>query len=187
MDAIKRGILTCFFWGFVSIALAEEGATLLSDKQEDEIINLVYSQLRGSIEQLEKNIERCEMLERSNVLDPTLFQSLSLTEQEKRIALSYFGFMAQSKCEDTELLANIYLEFAQFKDMEKYYKGKNIINVIETDKYLDLICCMILRRHAESKWKYLKIAPEIRKKLERMPELQEPFDVIKSAKIMKLL
>ena len=184
MDAIKRGILTCFFWGFVSIALAEEGATLLSDKQEDEIINLVYSQLRGSIEQLEKNIERCEMLERSNVLDPTLFQSLSLTEQEKRIILGYFGYLAQSKCEDTRLWANIPLELAQLKDMEKYYKGKNII---KTEQYLDIICCMISRRYFESKWKYLKIAPEVRKKLERMPELQEPFDVIQTTKIMGLL
>ena len=184
MDAIKKGIMACFLWGFASMALAEEGATLLSDKQEDEIINLVYSQLRASIEQLETNIDRCEILARKNVLKPKLFQSLPLTEQEKRIALSYLSYVAQSECEDTRLWANIPLELAQLKDMEKYYKGENII---KTEQYLDIICCMISRRYFELKWEYLKIAPEVRKKLERMPELQEPFDVVQTTKIMGLL
>ena len=184
MDAVKKGILSFFLWSLASVALAGEGATLLSDKQEDEIINLVYSQLRASIKQLETNIDRCEILARKNVLEPKLFQSLPLTEQEKRIVLGYFGYLAQSECEDTRLWANIPLELAQLKDMEKYYKGENII---KTEQYLDIICCMISRRYFELKWEYLKIAPEVRKKLERMPELQKPFDVVQTTKIMGLL
>ncbi|HEB92558.1 MAG TPA: hypothetical protein ENI94_03645 [Gammaproteobacteria bacterium] len=187
MDAIKRGILACFFWGFVTVASAEEGATFLSDPQEDEIIDLVYSQLRASIEELEKNIEKCEILERNNVLDPTLLQRLPLTDQEKRTSLGYFLYIAQNECYGAELFAKIHLEFAQLKYMEKYYKGKNIKNIEKTEQYLDSICCMVSRRHFESKWKYLKIAPEIRKELERMPELQKPFDVIKSVRGMGLL
>ncbi|HEB92177.1 MAG TPA: hypothetical protein ENI94_01650 [Gammaproteobacteria bacterium] len=184
MGAAKQWFIACLLWVFMSASFAEEGATLLSDEQEDEIINLAYSQLKASIEELEKNIDQCEILARKNVLDAALFQSLLLTDQEKRIAISYLSYMAQSECEDTRLWANIHLEYAQFKDIEKYYKGKNII---KTDIDLEIICCMISRRYFESKWKYLKIAPDVRKKLERMPELQKPFDVIQTVKTMGLL
>ena len=183
MDVVKQWLIVCFLWGFSSVSFAEEGSTLLSDEQEDEIINLVYTQLKTSIEALNKSAERCGILARKNVLDPKLFQSLVLSDQEKRTALSYFSGIAQNECEDTRLLANISLEYAQLKDIEKYYKGKNII---KTDVDLEIICCMISRRYFESKWKYLKISPDVRKKLERMPELQKPFDVIASAKRMGL-
>ncbi|MCF6212152.1 MAG: hypothetical protein L3J88_11495 [Gammaproteobacteria bacterium] len=75
------------------------------------------------------------------------------------------------------------MEFAQFKHIEKSYKGKNII---ETEDYLEDICCMSASSRFETIWRYLKIAPEIREKLERIPELQKPFSAIAAAKKMGL-
>ncbi|VAW86391.1 hypothetical protein MNBD_GAMMA18-512 [hydrothermal vent metagenome] len=40
-------------------------------------------------------------------------------------------------------------------------------------------------RRFEAKWRYLKNAPEIREKLERIPALQKPFNSIKTAKKME--
>jgi len=44
---------------------------------------------------------------------------------------------------------------------------------IKTVYELETICCMGLRSHYRGIWLYLKIAPEIRKKLEQIPEKQK--------------
>jgi len=183
MAAVSKRFIVFFLWVFVSAAAAEESAMLINPQQEDEIINLAYTQMQGSFEALENKIEQCRILAKNNTLPPTLFKSLPLTEQEMRVILGHFKSLTQEKCEDMGLWAKLAMEFAQFKHIEKYYKGKN---TIETAVNFETICCISSEGRFEEKWNYLKIAPEIREKLERIPELQQPFDFIKTAEIMGL-
>ncbi|MCF6364128.1 MAG: hypothetical protein L3J88_12470 [Gammaproteobacteria bacterium] len=183
MVVVNKGFLVFLFWGFASIASAEKDATSINEPQEDEIINFAYTQMKASVEELERKIDECDILTKNNTLSPALFQSLSLTKQEARIALGYFSSRAQEKCEDMGLWAKVTMEFAQFKYVEKYYKGKNII---KTENHFETICCVGSTNRLKMKWKYLRISPEIREKLERMPELKKPFSFIQTAKIMRL-
>ncbi len=184
MVAIKKSFFVCLFWFIASVAWSVEDPTLINKQQEDEIIDLAYVKMRASIEALERKIDECEALEKGTVLDPTLFRSLPLTKQEIRTVLSHFRSLAQERCEDMRLWAKAAMEFAQFKYIEKFYKGRNII---ETENDFEVICCMSSVRRFETKWRYLKIAPGIRAKLERIPSLQKPFNMIETAKIMGLL
>ncbi len=183
MVVVKKGIVVGLLWVIASAAWAKEDPTFINEQQEDEIINLAYTKMRASIGMLERKIDECKALAKDTTLDPALFQSLPLTKQEARTALGYFRSYAEDKCEGKELWAKIAMEFAQFKHIEKLYKGENII---ETESYLEMICCMSARSHFETIWRYLKIAPEIREELERMPELQEPFNAIATARKMGL-
>ncbi|MCF6363110.1 MAG: hypothetical protein L3J88_07160 [Gammaproteobacteria bacterium] len=183
MVAVKKNFIVFLLWVAVSAAWAEEDPTFINKQQEDEIINLAYTQMRASIEALERKIDECKALAKDTTLDPALFQSVPLTKQEARTALSYFRSRAQEKCEDMGLWAKIAMEFAQFKHIEKFYKGKNII---ETENDFEIICCMSSGSRFETIWRYLKIAPETREKLERIPALQEPFNMVEAAQKMGL-
>lgn len=184
MAAIRKGLIVYSLWIAVSVVWAGEDLTFADKQQEDEIINFAYTQMRTSIEELEKKIDACETLIRNNTLTPTLFQALPLTKQEARTTLKYFYSLAQHKCEGLDLWAKVTMEFAQFKHIERLYKGKNII---KTENNFEIICCSGSRSRYEEKWRYLKIGPETRKKLQRIPELMQPFDLVKTAEIMGLL
>lgn len=181
MAVVKRGFIIFLFWGFVSAASAEEASMFINEQQEDEIIDIAYVKMKELVEKLEKKIDECDILTKNNTLSPELLQSLPLSRQEARIALGYLSSRAQEKCEGMELWAKVAMEFAQFKYVEKYYKGKN---VIKTENYFETICCIGSPDRLKMKWKYLKISPEIREKLERQPELQKPFNFIQTAKVM---
>ncbi len=124
-------------------------------------------------------------MRRENILSPALFQSLPLTKQEIReVVLPRFHFLSLTKCEGEGLWAKAAIEFAQFKYIEKYYKGKN---VIDTGYYsFELICCMGSHYNIEVELKYRKLPSEIKEKLEHIPDLQKPFDLVKTAKNMGL-
>ncbi len=183
MVAIKKSFMACLVWVIVTTTWAEEDPTFINKQQEDEIIDLAYTQMMASLEELERKFDECKALAKETTLDPALFQSLPLTKQEARTALGYFRSHAEEKCEGMELWAKVTMEFAQFKYIEKSYKGKNII---KTENDFEVICCMSSGSRFETKWRYLKIAPEIREKLERIPELQKPFNLITTAEKMGL-
>jgi len=183
MVLVKQGFIVCLLWAVATVASAAEDPTFINQQQEDEIIHLAYTQMRASLEELERKIDECGEIEKNNALAPTLFQSLPLTKQEAGTALGYFSLYARDECEDLGLWAKVVMEFAQFKDIEKLYKGKNII---ETEGHLEIMCCMSSRSRLETIWRYLKIAPETRAKLERIPALQEPFNPVATAKKMGL-
>ncbi len=183
MVAVKKGFVACLLWVIVSAVWAEEDPTFINKQQEDEIIDLAYTQMRASIEELERKIDECKALAKETTLDPALFQSLPLTKQEARTALGYFRSRAEEKCQGMDLWAKVAMEFAQFKHIEKFYKGKNII---KTENDFEDICCMSSGSRFETIWRYLKISPEVREKLERIPALKKPFNSIKTAKKMGL-
>ncbi|MCF6210562.1 MAG: hypothetical protein L3J88_03450 [Gammaproteobacteria bacterium] len=184
MVAIKKGLMACLLWIVAATAWAGEDPEFINKQQQDEIINLAYTQMRASVEELEKKIDACELLIRNNTLSPVLFQTLSLTKQEARVTLKYFYSLAQHKCEGLELWAKVAIEFARFKYIERLYKGENII---KTENNFEIICCAGSRSRYEEQWQYLKIAPEVREQLERIPELMQPFDLVKTAEKMGLL
>ncbi len=183
MVAVEKGFIVCLFWSIVTVAWAKEDPTFINEQQEDEIINLAYTQMRTSTETLERRIGECKKLANDTILDPALLQSLPLTKQEARTVLGYFRSRAEEKCEGMWLWAKVTMEFAQFKYIEKFYKGRN---TIETENDLEILCCMSSRSRFETIWRYLKIAPEIRERLERIPELQKPFNFIATAERMGL-
>ena len=184
MAASRTALIVCFLWIVASTVWADKPSTVINEQQENEIINLAYTQMRASVEELEKKIDNCEALIRKKTLTPTLFQALPLTKEEAKTTLKYFYSLAQHQCEGMELWAKTAMEFAQFKYIEKLYKGKNII---KTENNFEIICCAGSRSRFEEKWNYLKILPEIRQKLERIPELKQPFNLVRTAEKMGLL
>lgn len=185
MAIVKKSVMVCFFWVVASVIWAEESSVLLSEKQEDEVIGLAYATMMETIKKLDKKINECKELRRENILSPALFQSLPLTKQEIRaVVLPRFHFLSLAKCEGEGLWAKASMEFAQFKYIEKYYKGKN---VIDTGYYsFELLCCMGSHYNVEVELKYRQLSSEMREKLERISELQKPFDFIKTIKKMGL-
>ncbi|MCF6324898.1 MAG: hypothetical protein L3J89_11355 [Gammaproteobacteria bacterium] len=179
-----NSFVACLLWIISFTAWAEEDPMFINKQQEDEIINLAYIQMRESIEELERKIDECRILVKATTLDPALFDEFSLTKQEAITALGYFVSLAQSNCEGKNLWATVAMEFAQFKNLEIFYKGQNII---KTEYDFELICCMISTSHFKTKWRYLQLPPQIRKKLERIPALQKPFNFVITAKKMGLI
>lgn len=173
MVVTNQIVVACFFWACVSVTWAE-GSALLSEKQENQIIDFAYTTMRATVEELEEKMDECEKSRKESFLDPTLFQSLSLTKQDLKKILLRFHFVAMAKCEGEALWAKAAVKFAQFKYIEKYYKGKNII---ETENNFETICCTGSQSRLEIELNYRKISPEIRAKLERIPELQKPFNL----------
>lgn len=177
--------MVCFLWIFVSFAWAKEDSALLSEKQENEIIDFAYVTMMKTIERLDKKINECRILRKKNVLSPELFQLLPLTKQEiRQVVLPRFHFLSLTKCEGEELWAKASMEFAQFKYIEKYYKGKNTINT--GDYSFELICCMGSHYNLEIELKYRKLPSKIIEKLEQIPELQKPFNFTTTAEKMGL-
>jgi len=183
MAAVKQGFIVCLLWAIATAASAEEDPTFINEQQEDEMVHLAYTQMRASLEKLERKNDQCKALAKETTLDPALFQSLSLTKQEAKITFSYLSLRAEEKCEDIGLWAKVAMEFAQFKHIEKFYKDKNFI---KTENDFEVICCMGSVSRIKTKWRYLKIAPETREKLENIPALQKPFNSITTAKKMGL-
>ncbi len=181
---VVNSFVAFLLWVIVSTAWAEKDPTDINKQQEDEIINLAYMQMRVSIEELERKIDECKILEEKTTLAPALFESLDLTKQEARTALGYFSALAQRNCEGMGLWAKVTREFAQFKDIEFFYKGRNII---KTENHFEIICCMSATSRFRAKWRYLKLSPKSRENLERIPELQKPFDSYITAKKMGLI
>jgi len=62
MVVVNKGFLSIFIWGFASIASAEKDATPINEPQEDEIIDFAYTQMKASVEELERKIDECVYL-----------------------------------------------------------------------------------------------------------------------------
>ena len=182
MAVVSRGFMACFLCAFSLVAWADD--FVLDEKEKDRIINIAYTKAMATIEELNKRIGQCEKLEQETILSPALLQSLPLTDQQIRTVLVYFRLLSSEKCEGVELWEKAYMEFSRFKYIEAFYKGKNVIDTGFYD--LEVLCCIGSRSRFETTWRYMKIPLEIRKKLEQIPELQRPFNLIKAVDSMGL-
>jgi len=173
---IKIAFIVCFLCLLVS-GVSAESPMIINKQQEDEIINFAYKKMEASVEAFNNKIGECEKIGKKNVLTLTWLQLLPLTKLETRYVLLYFHAINEDKCVGAEIEERAIVDFVQFKSIEKDFKGKN---TIKTKLPFELVCCTGLRSHYRRMWRYLTIAPEIREKLEQIPELKQPFNFIKT-------
>jgi len=183
MVAISKYIVVCLLSTVAFIACAEQTKSPDQIYKEDQVINFAYNMMKKAIELLDGKIDECTKLAKETRLDPSLFESIELTTDELRAVLRRFLFQSIKKCEGGDLWGKATEAFARFKFIEKKYKGKNII---ETETTFEQICCGNVAIDINAELEYLKIAPEIRKKLENIPELQQPFNVFRVLEALKL-
>ncbi len=182
MAVTCRIFIMCSLCIFALAALAESTASL-SEKQKDQIVLLAYEKMIVSTDELERKIGGCEKIEKMNIFDPRPLRSLSLTDQEVKTILIRFHWQAQEECHGKNTWAEAITDSLQFKYVEKHYKGEN---VLKTRYNLDILCCDMSPKRYQAEWEYLEIDPEIRKKLEKISELQKPFNLSDAADKMGL-
>lgn len=169
--------------GFVCLLAVPSaaGEAIASDTtqedKENRIVQLALAKVNATIADLNSKVGECEKAGKENILAPELLQSLPLTDKEIITIVSYFLSRAENKCYGEELRAKATIEFLQFKYIEKYYKKEN---TIKPDLKLDTLCCIATPAFLEREQEYLKIDPKVRAKLEKLPELQQPFNFFRT-------
>ncbi len=166
--------------GFVCLLTlsSEAGEITASDKeQEDKIVQLALAKANATIADLNRKVGECKKAGEKNILAPELLRPLPLTDKEIITVVSYFLSRAEDKCYGEELRAKATIEFLQFEYIEKYYKKEN---TTEPDLKLDTLCCVAIPAFLEREQEYLKIDPKVRARLEKLPELQQPFNFFRT-------
>jgi len=182
MDVNIKFILTCFMLIFTLTAMAKQEPQF-KDTPEEKILQYTYSKLQRLTNQPEKKTTECARFRQNTILPKTIFKNLKLTKDERRTSLLYFSRLAEDKCAGKWLLGEAILALAQFKDLEKLYRGKNII---ETRYDIQTLCCLGWEGQAKVEMAYRKISPQNRKKLESNLLLQKPFNPINTADTLGL-
>lgn len=162
-----------------AIACAQEAATPY-EPTEKEILQFALERMDTAVAALDQRVRECETASK-RVLDPALMKSIPLSNSEWRIALSALDFRAGHKCwEDEHLLSRALMALMQFKAAEERYKGKNTIKTRYDPE--DLCCGLIWERKIIQELKYQRLDPQVRKVLESIPELREPFSLLSTVK-----
>ena len=171
MDAVTRILLAVCLSLFSVIAWAQ-GAAIPYEPTEKEILQSAFEQMDTALTALEHRSKECSKASK-RVLDPALFKSIALSDGEWRTALGTLHFRALGKCvEDDPLWGKALTALMRFKAVEKYYKGKNTIKTLYDPEDL---CCMGSKAQISIELRYQKLDPQVRKALESIPELNEPF------------
>ncbi len=157
------------------------GETTASDtKQGDkerQIVQLSLAKVNATIADLNRKVGECKKTSEKNILAPELLRPLPLTDKEIITVVSYFLSRAEDKCYGKKLRAKATMEFLQLKYIEKYYRMEN---TTEPDLKLDTLCCVATPAFLEREQEYLKIDPKVRARLEKLPELQQPFNFFRT-------
>jgi len=172
MDASFKIIITIFILSFAATTTASQKPHF-KNTHEEKVLHFTYSKLKRLTHLLENKTTARACTRKNTTLPKTIFKNLKLAKDEQRISLLYFSHHAQNKCIEKVIIA-----LAQFKELEKRYRGKNII---ETTYDLDILCCVVWEGQAEIEMAYHKISPKLRKKLESNPKLQKPFNPVSPA------
>ncbi len=168
---MTRALLAACLSLFSMIACAQETAADY-EPTEQEILWFALEQMSIAMTAFEDGARECVKVRR--VLDPALFKSISLSNNEWQLALDTLGLRAMKKCvEGGSVRGRALITLMQFKAAEKYYKGKNPTRTYEPE----FLCCVIWEREITQELKYQKLDPQARKVLESIPELNEPFDI----------
>lgn len=190
---IRGAFLLTLLLGFViSSAFAEKeslGRESLSSL-ESQMIDFSDQKMRKTINQLHQKIDICFEKIKNTKLDLTVInvlESMSLTPEELRTVLLYFNFYAQNKCEGLDTWAKASQDFAQFKYLEKKFTGKNTETIINNHIYtLNQLCCHN-EIYIEMELKYLNLPLSTRIELEKIIELQNPFNVSQAVETLEAL
>jgi len=177
MDVIFKLIITGIIVAFTLYAVAGQNPQF-KDTENEKILQYTYLKLQKLTDTLESKVKSCAIARKNRVLPKSIFKDLALTEAERRTSLLYFSRLAEDNCAGKELLGEVVIVLAQFKELEKRYRSAN---TIETKYDLETLCCLGWESNAKVEIAYRKIAPDIRQILESNAELQKPFNPISTA------
>ena len=132
---------------------------------------------------LNKKIKDCENLANNNLLDKNTLNNISLSKKELDYVLSYFYFHSLNECSKNER-GNSYFAYMKlfnfmqknFSKLEKLEEIQKSINILYVQSVSSL----------ESKMFYDKyINKTTKNKLNKIKDLNQPFNIIKSLELMK--
>lgn len=170
MDAVTRILLAVGLSLFSAIACAKEAATPY-EPTEKEILQFALEQMNTAVDALDERERECAK-GRKRVLDPALMKSIPLSNSEWRIALSALVLRAVNKCGEDG--GRALMALMRFKAAEEHYKGKNSIKT----RYYPEDLSGSWETEITAELKYQRLDPQVRKTLESIPELNEPFNLI---------
>lgn len=176
MDAVAKLLLLV---GLVVLSLSTRAQDIepLTDEEKETLV-FALEHANAAIAALEARVEECDKASRGKVLDPALFKSFSLTDQEWRYVLSTLYHRADARCINKDgVHYRALIALMQFKDTEKSYTGKN---ATKTRYVPESICCNTGMFWARNEMRYSKLNPKIRRRLEAIPGINEPFDVLRT-------
>lgn len=148
-----------------------------------EAVQLARARMQETFVRLEKKIRVCDDdLRATTVVSPQVIPKLPLSEREWGTALAHLSNQATARCEG-DVWGEALLAYTRFRDFEKQTTGGN---TVDTSPYnLEMLCCIGEFGKLEIELEYRKIAPEIRQQLESIPELNRPFNPIKTFETMQ--
>ena len=174
--AVNKNIILCILLVFSSSSFA------ISD-EDKEVIKLSHQKMIEVEKELNKKIEYCEKIEQKILSDKTIstLEHINLSDADLKNSLFYFYNIAKQKCQTDELWTRLSARTAETKALEEYYKNEFVV-LHESD--LSNVCCIMPEVLLRSEINYFKIDSVKRAKLEKIDELKEQFDVIKTVKKM---
>ena len=180
MDAgAKPFLLVCLF--VLPLSTWAQDIEPLTD-EEKETLAFALKHANAAIAVLEARVEGCEA-SRGKVLDPVLFKGFSLTDQEWVDTLIVLSHRADARCVNKDGAHHRALvALMQFKDTEKFYTGKNATKTVYDP---ESICCNSGLFGSRNEMRYSKLDPKIRQRLEAIPGVSEPFDLVKTVEALR--
>ena len=176
MDAGAKPLILVGLFVLSLSTWAQDIEPLTDEKKETLAFALEHA--NAAIAVLEARVEECDKANRGKVLDPALFKGFSLTDQEWRYALSALHHRADARCVNKGGVHHrALIALMQFKKTEKSYTGKNATKTVYNP---ESICCNTAMFGSLNEFQYSKLASKARQRLEAIPEINEPFDLVKT-------
>lgn len=146
-----------------------------------EVVELAHEKWTEALAKLEKKVDACGNERMKTVIPSQVLPALPLSDREWEMALAHLSIKATDRCEGN-LWGDAVLAYTRFRDFEKQVTGGN---AIDTGYYnLELLCCMSVFGSMEIELEYKKIDSKIRQTLESIPELNQPFNPIRTREAM---
>ena len=175
MDAHAKLLLLA---GLVTLSLSTWAQDIepLTD-EENEALAFTLERANTAVDALGDSVKACGNKGRPGKrLDRVLFKGISLTDQEWTDALATLHYRTLDRCMNKDgaryrALATL----MQLKITEKHYAGKNTTKTVHS---LDTICCDRGPLGPLSEMRYSKLDQKVRQRLEAIPGINEPFDLL---------
>ena len=181
MDAGAKLLLLVCLLVLPLSAWAQDIEPLTDEKKETLAFALLHA--NAAIAALEARVEECEKAEQGKVLDPALFAGFSFTESEWRYVLSTLYRRADARCVNKDGVHHrALIALMQFKDIEKFYTGKNATRTVHAP---ESICCDPGMFGSLHEMRYSKLDPKVRLRLEAIPGINEPFDGLRTIEALR--
>lgn len=161
-----------------------DNGELVRNVTDEEILQFAHERMKRTVAHLEQKILDCnDNKGMKTVIPPHVLPTLPLSTREWGTALAHLSFKATKNCEGNAAWGDALMALTQFIDIEKQLTGANTTDV--SPYTVELLCCIGERGSIETELRYRKIPPEIRQKLESIPELNQPFNPIKTFEAMR--